>query len=162
MRPPLHEIGNELFSYDLWRTLFGMDPLSLTISTTALLSTTIQIIQYLNDVNDASKEMRSLTSEAASLQGLLTELHYRAMEAVQARDPWYTGIRVLGGENGPLEQLRNSFKEFLAKQKSLSGHRIVGKSLPLWTFDKTEIDNILARIERLKALIAIVLSGDQT
>jgi hypothetical protein len=137
-----------------------MDPLSLTASITALLGTTAQVIQYLNDVKDASKEKRSLASEAASLLGLLTDLKYRAEEAEQTRDPWYTGIRVLGGENGPLEQFRNSLEELAAKLKPLSGYRKAGKSL-LWTFDKTEINNILARIERLKTLIGFALSKDQ-
>jgi hypothetical protein len=100
-----------------------MDPLSLTASITALLGTTAQIIQYLNDVKDASKEKRSLASEAASLLGFLTDLKYRAEEAEQTRDPWYTGIRVLRGENGPLEQFRNSLEELTTKLKPLSGYR---------------------------------------
>jgi hypothetical protein len=160
VRSPLHEIENELFSYHLWRTLFGMDPLSLTSSITVLLGTTVQIIQYLNEVKDASKEKRSLASEAANLVGLLTELRYRAVEAEQTRDPWYTGIQVLGGENGPLEQLGNSLRELAAKLIPLSGYRKAAKSL-LWPFDKTEINNILPRIERVKALIGFALSGDQ-
>jgi hypothetical protein len=115
VRSPLPEIRIGLFSYDLWHTLFEMDPLSLTASITALLGTTAQIIQYLNDVKDASKEKRSLASEAASLLGFLTDLKYRAEEAEQTRDPWYTGIRVLRGENGPLEQFRNSLEELTTK-----------------------------------------------
>jgi hypothetical protein len=156
----LLEIGNGLFSYDLRHVLFRMDPLSLTASITALLGATARIIQYLNDIKGASKEKRSLALEAASLLGLLTDLKYRAEEAEQTHDPWYASIRVLGSENGPLEQFRNSLEELAAKLNPSSGYRKAGRSL-LWTFDKIDINNILARIERLKALISVALSRDQ-
>jgi hypothetical protein len=140
-------------------TLLEMDPLSLTVSITALLGTTAQIIQYRNDIRDASKEKRALASEAANLLGLLTALKYRAEEAEQSQDPWYTGIQGLGGEGGPLEQFRKLLEKLAAKLEPLSGIRKAGKTF-LWTLDKAEINNILARIERLKTLIDIALNKD--
>src|SRR6266536_5323798 len=126
-----------------------MDPLSLTASITALVHATVQIIQYVNDVKDASKEKRTLASEAAGLLGLLTNLKNRVEQAEKTPDPWYSGVRVLGGENGPLEQFRDSLEKLAAKLEPSSGIRKAGKSL-LWTFDKAEMINILAKIERLK------------
>jgi hypothetical protein len=137
-----------------------MDPLSLAIGITALLGTTAQVVQYLNDVRSASIEKRTLASEAASLLVLLTDLKYRAEEAQQTQDPWYNGVRMLEGEGGPLEQFKASLEGLAAKLEPVSRIRKAGKSL-LWTFDRTEIANFLTKIERFKTLINIALNKDQ-
>jgi hypothetical protein len=48
-----------------------MDPLSLTASITTLISTTAQVVSYLNNVKVALKECAKLVSEVACLYPLL-------------------------------------------------------------------------------------------
>jgi hypothetical protein len=136
-----------------------MDPLSLTVSITALINTTAQVVSYLNDVKDAPKERAKLASEAACLYPLLIQLKYRVDEA-KAGDKWYESTRtLLGGPNGPLDQFRNALAELAGKLAPVAGLKEFGRKL-IWTLDKRECTDILAKIERLKTLTGLALQED--
>jgi hypothetical protein len=136
-----------------------MDPLSLTVIITALISTTAQVVNYLNDVKDAPKERAKLASEAACLYPLLIQLKYRVDEA-KAGDKWYQSTRtLLGGPNGPLDQFGNALAELAGKLMPAAGLKEFGRKL-IWTLDKKECMDILAKIERLKTLTGLALQED--
>jgi hypothetical protein len=123
-----------------------------------LIGTTTQAIRFLNDVKDAPKDRAKLALEATGLLVLLTDLRYRVEEA-KPTDPWFTGIRSLGVEMGPLRQFKETMEELARKLQPESGFRKFGKAL-FWTLDKGDIDNILSKIERLKTLINLALQKD--
>jgi hypothetical protein len=79
-----------------------MDLLSVTASVIAVLQLTGIVIGYLNDVKDAPKECQQCTIEASNLQNLLINLRYR-LEQGQTGDPWFTAVRALSIEDGPLD-----------------------------------------------------------
>ena len=138
----------------------GMDPLSVTASIIAVLQLTGTLIGYLNDVRNASSEQRNVAIEASNLYGLLTSLRYR-IEAVQSvDDPWLQQVKMLGLENGPLDQLKDTLETLVGKVGLSSRKRDQIKSALTWQWTKSEADQALQRMERLKSLINCALTND--
>jgi hypothetical protein len=137
-----------------------MDPLSLTVSITALIRITTQVLGYLNDVKTASKERAKLASEAANLLALLTSMRYKVEEVEQEKNSWYDSIRsLLVGANGPLDQFRSALEELAGKLAPATSLKKFSRTL-IWTLDKKECIDILNKIERLKTLIGLALQED--
>jgi hypothetical protein len=138
--------------------LHDMDPLSVTASIIAILQLSNKVIGYLNDVKDASKDRAKCAIEASNLHSLLTNLRFRLEGDVQ--DDWFTAIKALNVENGPLDQFKGAL--ILLQDKMTMGRgrlEHISKSL-VWKFKKEEIDHILQSIERLKTLVGIALQMD--
>lgn len=136
-----------------------MDPLSLTGGITAVLDATTQIVGYLNDVKDASRDRAKLATEAASLLVLLTKLRY--VEEADRGGAWFTGIRSLGQSNGPLEQFKRALEQLATKLEPVNGSRVKNFSKRLsWTLNKAKINDTLSEIERLKTNVGLTLQKD--
>ena len=88
-----------------------MDPLSVTASIIAVLQLSTEVLRYLNDVKDASKDRAQCAIEASNLYNLLVKLRFR-LEEGDAGQPWYTTVRTLTVENGPLDQYRQRWKRY--------------------------------------------------
>jgi hypothetical protein len=138
-----------------------MDPITavgLAASIVQLIDATTKAIKYLNGVKDAPKERATLAREGSSLLALFIDLRYRVEEA-KSTDTWFTGVRSLTGEGGPLGQFKDIMEELAKKLKPEAGIKKFGKAL-IWTLDKNEISNILSKIERLKTLVTLALQKD--
>ena len=135
-----------------------MDPLSATASVIAVLQLSSKVVGYLTDVKDVSKERAKCAVEASNLHSLLLNLRFR-LEEGNADIPWYTAVRALAIENGPLDQFKQVLE--LLQNKMTDGGRLkkVGEAL-LWKFKKEEVVSILDRIERLKSMVEIALQMD--
>src|SRR5438046_7959257 len=105
-----------------------MEAVGLAASIVQLIDATTKIIKYLNDVKDAPKDRARLARETTSLLALLTDLRYRVDEA-KSTDPWFTGVRSLGVERGPLEQFKEAMEELARKLKPESGVKMFSKAL---------------------------------
>lgn len=130
----------------------------MTASIIAILELTTTLTGYINDVRHATREQAKVAVEASNLYGLLTSLRFR-VEEVQSKDPWFNQVKLLGRENGPLDQ----FKEVLDKmvlQISSSRKRDQVKSVLTWKLTKLEVEDALKRMERLKSLIQCALTAD--
>jgi hypothetical protein len=139
-----------------------MDPVSvigLVAGIVGLIDTTIEVIQFLNDVNDAPKEWTAFAREASNLLSILTTLRYTVSD-VTVDDPWFAGIRSLGRKDGPLDQFHQSLAE-LTKRLSPHSNGMDFKRRVLWSLDKTYINGKILQLERLKSLINLALSRDQ-
>jgi hypothetical protein len=135
-----------------------MDGLSDVASIIAVLQLTGAVIGYLNDVKDAPKECQQCTIEASNIQNLLINLRYR-LEQGQAGDPWFTAVRSLNIENGPLNQYKQALEQLRSRVEIQDGVQKVKRRL-LWKFSKEEVASILARMERLNSLVNIALEMD--
>jgi hypothetical protein len=135
-----------------------MDGLSAAASVIAVLQLTGEVIGYLNDVKDAPKECQQCTIEASNIQNLLINLRYR-LEQGQADDAWFTAVRALSVENGPLHQCKQALEQLQSRVEIQDGIQKVKRRL-LWKFRKEEVASILVRIERLKSLVNIALEMD--
>lgn len=128
-----------------------MEPLSVTASIVAILQLSSKVVGYLHDVKDASQGRVKCAIEAANLNSLLIALRFR-LEEGKSSTPWYTAVRALAVENGPLDQFKQALEQLLTKMTS-------GGAL-VWKFKKDEIASILGRMERLKTLVEVSLEMD--
>lgn len=135
-----------------------MDPLSVTASIIAVLQLSAKVLGYLNDVKDASEDYKRCSVEAVNAHSLLMNLRF-CLESGSADEPWYTAIRALGVENGPLDQYKQALEALQLKLTGRGRLQHVGKAL-VWKFKKEEITIILDRVERLKSLVGIALRMD--
>ena len=135
-----------------------MDPLSGTASIIAVLQLSAKVLGYLNDVEDASKDRAKCAVEASNVHNLLVNLRFR-LEEGGADATWYTAIRALGVENGPLDQFKQALEALQTKITDGGRLKNAGEAL-VWKFKKDEIASILDRIERLKTLVEIALQMD--
>ncbi|KAF1936446.1 hypothetical protein EJ02DRAFT_480563 [Clathrospora elynae] len=135
-----------------------MDPLSVAASIIAVLQLSAKVLAYLNDVKDASKDRAKCAVEASNLHSLLLNLRFRLEEGT-ANTPWYTAIRALAVDNGPLDQFKQAL-ETLQNRMTNGGRLKKASEALMWKFKKEEIAGILHRIERLKSLVEIALQGD--
>ncbi|KIW99546.1 uncharacterized protein Z518_11285 [Rhinocladiella mackenziei CBS 650.93] len=137
-----------------------MDPLSITASICAILQLTSTLTSYINDAKNTTKEQAQLAIEASNLYTLLTTLRFRVNEA-RSDDPWLNQIRLLGMKNGPLDQFKDIL-ETMVEQASSFRKRDQIKSAVLWKFTRQNVENTLARMERLKLLANCALTNDLT
>ncbi|KAI9685640.1 MAG: hypothetical protein M1820_010768, partial [Bogoriella megaspora] len=135
-----------------------MDPLGITASIVAVLQLTVNAIGYLKDVKDSSETCQKCAAEASNLNNLLINLLYHLNQKT-AGDDWYTAIRALNVENGPLDQYAKDLTLLLSRVEALEGFQKIKRQL-MWKFSKEEIAGILARMERLKSLVNIALEMD--
>jgi hypothetical protein len=135
-----------------------MEPLSTTATIVAILQLTITLAGYVNDVKNATREQKKIAVEASNLSALLTSLRFRVEES-RPDDPWFTQVRLLGIENGPLEQFKDVLEKMVG-QISSTRKRDQIKSVLTWKFTKLEVENALQRMERLKSLVNCALTND--
>ncbi len=135
-----------------------MDPMSLSASIIAVLQITGTLLSYLNDVRNATKGQAQLAVEASNIYSLLTELRFR-VEQSNGHDPWYTAVRNLGTDNGPLDQVRQALERLASKTEPSHGVKKLGKQF-VWKFEKDDFEEILRKIERVKSLVNIALTSD--
>ena len=124
----------------------------------ATLQLSAEVLTYLNDVKNASKDRAQCAIEASNLHSLLIKLRFR-LEEGDTRQPWYTTVRTLAVENGPLDQFKQALETLQTKMTNGSRLKQAGRPL-IWKLQKEEIASILARMERLKTLIEIALQMD--
>ena len=135
-----------------------MDPVSLSASIVAMLQITGKLLSYLNDVRNTTKDQAQLAVEASNVYGLLASLRFR-VEQSNAHDPWFSAVHNLGTENGPLDQAREALELLVSKAEPSQGIQRLGKQL-MWKFEKSEMRDILDKIERIKTLVNIALTDD--
>ena len=135
-----------------------MDPLSLTASIVAVLQMTGKLLSYLNDVRNTTKDQAQLAVEASNIYGLLTSLRFR-VEQSNAHDPWFSAVHKLSMENGPLDQAKEALERLVSKVEPSQGIQRLGRQL-MWNFDKSEMRDIVHKIERIKTLVNIALTDD--
>lgn len=135
-----------------------MDPLSMTASLFAIMQLAQSVVGYLTDVKDASKEQISIATEISSVNTLLTPLKFRVKDA-QSGDPWFTEVQKLGDKGGPLDQFESTLTQLKSKVEPVERFKKAVRSLT-WTFNKTEVNAMLSRIDRVKTLVVLALAND--
>ena len=107
-----------------------MDPLSVTASIVALLQLTAVLTNFINDVRHATSDQKKVALEASNLHSLLLQLRFRVDEA-QSDDAWFDQVRLLGRDNGPLEQFKHILEK-MVEQTTMTGKRDRVKSALTW------------------------------
>jgi len=135
-----------------------MDGLSVAASIIAVLQLTSEMIKYLNDVKNAPEECQQCTTEVSNLQSLLINLLYH-LNQEKTGHAWYTAVRALNVENGPLNQYKQALEQLRSRVEIQDGIQKI-KGRLLWKFTKEEVASVVARMERLKSLVNIALELD--
>ena len=130
----------------------------MTASIIAILQLTSTLTNYINNVRKATAEQAKVAVEASNLFSLLTSMRFR-VEGTRSDDPWFNQVKMLGTHNGPLDQLRDTLEEMVGTMSS-SRKRDQIKSALMWKFTKSQVDEMLQRMERLKSLITCALAND--
>lgn len=138
-----------------------MDPLSTTASIIAILELTTTLVAFLNNVKNATKEQKQVAIEASNLYGLLIGLRFRveAAEANNTNDPWFNQVKLLGLKNGPLDQFKDILETMVTRISSARKRDQIKSALEWW-LTKTQVEDALARMERLKTLVQCSLTED--
>jgi len=133
------------------------DPLSIASNIASLIQLARDVVMYLKDVKDASKEREKISLEICSVNGLLFSLQ-DAIERRSSEDALPTAMKSLGSPNGPLEQFKLALGNLAEKLKPARGIKAV--TMLKWPFQKGEVADIINTIERLKSLFSLVLQND--
>lgn len=134
-----------------------MDPFSVTASIITLIQLSNKVLGYLIDVKISSNDRVKCAVEASNLNSLLVNLRFRLEEGI-SDEQWYTAVRTLGVENGPLDQFKQALEQL--QNKMTRGGRLKAAEALAWKFSKKEVASILARMERLKTLVQVALQMD--
>ena len=159
-----------------------MDPLSATVSASALLETLMKVGEWIKDVKDAPEELRKLGVEVDDLCIKFRELHEYLDNAnrhrTKATDLWYTRMivrakgfqtggdkrtdkRLKGYEHFP--RLAEVIAELIEKTGPKTGHmaRVKNNFRRLtWTWRKDDMKILLNKVEREKTNIILMLTLD--
>lgn len=131
-----------------------IDPFSIL----TVLKLTAAIIQYLNDVKGANKEREELLAEVSSASGVLLILKDLA-ERSGWNETWSTTLESVSQPNGPIDQYKIALERLTSKILPVEGWRKAGRALA-WPFQREEIRDILATIERQKSLFNLAIQND--
>ena len=135
-----------------------MEPIGAAASITTLISITAKTIKYLSSADKASDERKALSREATDLLQVLISLQNRLDEPQQS-EPWHENVRRLATEHGAFEQLREALEKLAVKLKPEKGIKNKARNL-IWTLHKTECEDTLNKIERVKSRVSLALQGD--
>lgn len=135
-----------------------MDPLSITLSITALLKLTKDVVFYVKDLKDVADERKKFVRETSSLCGMLNTL-VEFINDCDPKDSWFQAVRDLASHDGPLDQLSYALQHLKERLKPESGVRKVAHMVG-WKFVKEDIASLLTQVERLEILVEIALDLD--
>jgi hypothetical protein len=134
-----------------------MDPISISASIIAVLQLTGTVISYLKEAKSAPEERKKLLNETICIESFLFVLKDKA-ESPRSRE-WSETLKSLKLRNGPLTLFQQALERLASKLAPPSGWEKIGKELR-WPFQKQEIQDIIATIERQKTLFILALQND--
>jgi hypothetical protein len=109
------------------------------------------IIEYIRDAIGAPRERENLAKEIQATATLLNGLN-----ATIILPQWRA---ILEAPHGPLEQFRGILRHVESKLRPSSKWNSRVKNL-IWHFTKSEVQNLLSVIERIKSLLALALQNN--
>jgi hypothetical protein len=154
-----------------------MDPLSITVSVTTLLSLAGSLVSfgyiYGSTIRDAQKEVRAITEEATQLSGLLHSIQSIFDDAAPSHESFLVQpphalpkLRpgVLSGDDmRACEQTLLEIAMFMSKASPEGGKFWKNTVNRLqWPIKKDSLQALLVRLERNKATVALSLSAHGT
>jgi hypothetical protein len=131
------------------------DPLSIASGIIAVLQLTSSVVKYLRDVSDSSGYKNGMLLELSGTKGILETLHDLSQGAGED-ELFLSSLRLL---QEPLRNYEALLKRLDAALAPVHRFKKVGKAFK-WPFEKADVLEILAAIERHKALFGLALQAD--
>lgn len=138
-----------------------MDPVTvvgLAASIVQLIDATNKVVDYVNNIREASKEQEELVKEAKLMLFLLIRLKDKT-ERNETSQSWLSCVPWLGSPHGPLDLLKMAMEEMASKLKREKGVKRIGRNLG-WLHTKEQINRLLSQMERTKTLINLALADE--
>jgi hypothetical protein len=132
------------------------DPLSISASIVAVVQVSVTVFKYLGDIQSTTRDVGRLKIEIDSLQTVLLPAldHLR-----RDQDDKAVLMRFLHAQNGPLRELRAMLESIEKKLSPSAGFNKARRAMT-WPFQKSEIADIIAKIERQKTVFILTLQLD--
>lgn len=136
-----------------------MEPLGLAASITALAEAAFKLVSIINTIKQGGKQRLRLFTELNSLWMLfkLLETHFDPDEQ-EIGDQWLETIKVLDEPDGVFDQISSLLNALTDRLQPRTGHRKVMQTLR-WPFDKAEVEELTAHLERLKSTINVAYNS---
>lgn len=138
-----------------------MDPITaigLLSSIAQLAEASFKIVKLLDTIKEGGKERRKLCDEITLLWMTLRNLETQFFPlSVEQDGPWMRPIDSLAEPGGVFQQTSHALDEVWNKLTTSESSAGKLKQTLRWPFDKEDVEKTIARIERLKSSIAIVL-----
>jgi hypothetical protein len=134
------------------------EALGTAASLLAVLEAAVKATQYLKDVKQGSSDRLRLRDELRSTTCLAEMLKDRIDDSDEG-DLTPTSIASLGGPDGPLELFKRVLEEIVAKLAPQDRLRRLAQPFS-WPFDKKEVAELLASLERLKSHFNLAMQND--
>lgn len=123
-----------------------------------VLELTVAVVQYLNNVKGAPKECKKVLAEVSSASGILLIL--RDLAERSGDGTWSPTLKSVSQPNGPLDQYRIALERLTSKLLPSESWRKASRAWA-WPFQKEEVMEVLAMMERQKSLFILALQNDQ-
>lgn len=138
-----------------------MDPITavgLLSSIAQLAEGSFKIVKLLETIREGGKERRKLCDEIMLLWMNLRNLETQFSPLSEEQDgPWMRPIDSLAEPGGVFQQTSQALDEIWDKLTTSESFTGKVKQTLRWPFDKEDVEKTIARIERLKSSMAIVL-----
>lgn len=134
------------------------DPLSISASLVALLQLSQAVIRYVDEVKGGLSDRLKLLVELSGTCCLL-ETVKDAAERAKWSGAWLPSMQTLAAPNGPLQQFKELLEKLAVKLNPGHGLKKIGKAMS-WPFERVEIRESLADLERYKLLFSIAMQRD--
>ena len=131
------------------------EALGLVASIVAVLQLTTSVVQYTRDVADSNSYKKRLLLEVGGTKGILETLKDLASD-VNDDDPILHTVHLL---QVPLQEYTLLLRSLESKLASAQGLKKIGK-VAKWPFEKSDVLEIFAALERYKALFSLSLQAD--
>ena len=120
-----------------------------------LLKHTKTVIDYINDVKNASNDKKNLLDELAATQIVLSQLDSHVND-----EDWKETMEALVAVGGPFDQLKLELKGLKRKVELPTGKlRKAGQAL-VYHFTKDDLKKHFDRIERIKTLLQLAVQNN--
>lgn len=139
-----------------------VDPLSVTSSIIAIVQLVGKLTSYFRDVKDAPTELRRYAQEAIAFHGVLNLLSFDIEQSGNSpAEPWREAVKALGQPNAELDRLKRLLEALVEKIPSEHDSASIKLRARLkWKFEKAEVAELCARMERVKTLVQVAMQRD--
>ncbi|KAL9598674.1 MAG: hypothetical protein Q9219_004343 [cf. Caloplaca sp. 3 TL-2023] len=139
-----------------------MDPFStvgLLANIEGLAEGAFKLVSLVNTIKQGGKQRVRLFTELNSLWTVLKllESHFDPEEQ-EISEQWLDTIKVLDQKDGAFDQISTVFDDLTSRLQPRIGHRKMMQTL-CWPFDKSEVNNLIVHLERLKSTVSLAYSS---
>jgi hypothetical protein len=131
------------------------DPLSITSGIIAILQATKAVISYLRDVDEADEHKTKILLELSAIRGILQTINDLTTNATKDDSL----LRNIEGLAAPLAEYQSLLSRLEKVLEPSQGLKRIGKALK-WSFERKNVLEDLATIERCKSLFGLALHAD--